>query len=547
MKGVSRRRAAVVGASLAVVAAAAVSAAPRVSALMPPSFGTPVTLPSSTGGEPSLAIDTNPGSPFQGYMYVVSPNATANGPASWYSSDGGSTWSQPVRIDNGTFGTAPGGDTDVAVQKNGHVIVTDLDVTHATVQVSTDHAATYNSGTITAPEDDRPWLSTQGNSTVYVAYHDFVGEVPIVCKSTDGGNTFPTCQQAFATPTALQPVVNCTENTVPARALVVDPTDGSLNFMFSCSTTAENAAHPPYGPLHDYYMARSTNGGTTFNTLSTVFIAQTARGQKPNYSNIFGTLASDSAGNYYALFDGTADDNHVLTHHFGVYYMWSHDKGATWHGPYEIDNGGTNVLAHFAVTSPGNVDAVWYHADAVGEPNGQCGSTGQVTNCMDGTQNDGMQPGGPVPGDWKVVMSQSTNANTMFPTFSTPTDVDPNYRHFGTICTNGIVCGGVSDRHLLDFISVAVDCSGAAHVTYGADQNSPTAYEGNPPADGPLTTVVTNQNGGALIDPPASCSPATNVPELPLVPLGVFSGAVAIGAVSWIRRRRDRGSLGATH
>ena len=40
-------------------------------------------------------------------------------------------------------------------------------------------------------------------------------------------------------------------------------------------------------------------------------------------------------------------------------------------------------------------------------------------------------------------MTQSTNANTIGGgTFSAPQTIDPNYRHYGTICTNGIVCGG---------------------------------------------------------------------------------------------------------
>src|SRR5438874_148299 len=99
--------------------------------------------------------------------------------------------------------------------------------------------------------------------------------------------------------------------------LAVDP-DIALNFLYSCSPTAENAQHPPFGPLHDYYLAKSTDGGLTWTT-HPVFQADTSNGKAPSYANIFGTLAIDSAGNYYTLFDGTADDHNADTNPYHVY------------------------------------------------------------------------------------------------------------------------------------------------------------------------------------------------------------------------------------
>jgi hypothetical protein len=525
-----------------------------------PTFGAPIVLPSSTGGEPSLAIDTsNCAAASSCHMYIDSPNATANGPAMWASSDNGAHWSAPVPVDNvAPCNPAAGGDTDVDVLPNGSVSAADLDVVWSTIQLSNDHAATFPNCTETAFEDDRPWLAHQGSSTIYVAYHDFVLEVPIVCTSTTAsGNstgTF-TCVQAFGTTAnpgdAATQLSNCAENTVPARSLLVDPTDKSLNFMYSCSTTAENAAHPPYGPLHDYYMARSTDGITY--TTSTIYVAPTSAGQAPNLANIFGNMYSDSAGNYYAVWVGTLDDNKTLENPYHVYMSTcaacATHSGSNWSAPKAIDAGdglGTHTLAHFAVTSPGNIDLVYYGTSQVGEPNGICGSTGMTHPCTDGATPDGMDfegtgtnTGGPIAGNWKVYMAQSTNALSASPTFTYST-VDPNYRHFGSICTNGIVCGGASDRHLLDFISVAVDCAGAAHVTYGADQNSATA----PPlgdakrTDGALNTIEVNQTGGLMLAPPATCAAAAVVPEVPLVPLLALI-AIGVGATAGRRRRRS--------
>ena len=248
-----------------------------------PSFGSDVVLPGGQGGEPSLAIDTSP-TAGRGNIYVGAIG-DSNGPLEWHSYNGGKTWSQPVPFD--LNGPLRGGDDDIAVNTNGNLLAADLNVSWASVQISTDHGQSFDAGTQTAPEDDRPWLTAAGQN-VYVFYHDFVAEAPVVCTSFDGGHTFPACNQAFG---ADPSVTNCAENTVPARALTVDPTNFALSFLYSCSTAAENAQHPPYGPLHDYYLAQSLDGGLTWTTYP-VFQADTSNGKAPNYANIFGRSQS---------------------------------------------------------------------------------------------------------------------------------------------------------------------------------------------------------------------------------------------------------------
>jgi hypothetical protein len=453
-----------------------------------PSFGPDTVLPGGQGAEPSMAIDTSPTSS-RNYDYVVAIG-DPNGPLEWHSYDLGKSWSAPVPFD--TSGPLRGGDSDVAVNTNGDVLAADLDVTWASVQVSNDHGMSFDAGTQTAPEDDRPWLTANGQD-VYVAYHDFVGEVPVVCTSHDGGHTFATCNQAFG---ADPSVTNCAENTVPARALSIDPTRFSLNFLYSCSTVQENLQHPPYGPLHDYYLAQSTNGGSTWTT-HPVFQADTSGGKQPNYANIFGTLAIDSAGNYYALFAGTADDRDAGANPYHVYLVTSTNHGQSWSKPVQVDhdaNGaGTHVLPHLAVTAPGNVDVVWYGTSATGEPNGVCGTIVSQSPCTAGfpPYSDPHAPA------WQVYLAQSKNALAAQPTFtqvaanSTPT-------HYGQICTNGIVCGS-SDRSLLDFISVAVDCKGFANIAYGGNTKAQEAAD-------ETYVHMARQVGGSALAAPAACA-----------------------------------------
>jgi len=460
-----------------------------------PTFGKSIVLPGAQGAEPSIAVDTTR-TKSRNYVYVAAIG-DANGPDEWHSYTGGKTWSKPVPFD--LSGPARGGDQDIVVNTNGDVLTTDLNVTHAWVQTSADHGKTCDSGTITAPEDDRPWLTAAGKN-VYVAYHDFVGETPVVCSSSDGGQTFPTCLPAYG-PDA-NSVSNCAENTVPGRSLAIDPKTKSLNFLYSCSTAAENANQPPYGPLHDYYLAQSSDGGQTWTTYP-VFAANTANGKKPNYGNIFGTLAIDSKGNYYALFDGTADDANADKNPYHVYLAVSKDHGQKWSKPVQVDHdfkgAGTHELADLAVTAPGNVDVIWYGTSRTGEPNGVCGTVVSQAPCAN---SKGKPDGFPsysaknAPA-WRVYMAQSLNALAKRPSFHEVV-VDKSPTHYGQLCSNGIVCGS-SDRSLLDYISVAVDCRGLAHITYAGNTKKQEKK-------GQTWIHVSNQAGGQRLGAPASCS-----------------------------------------
>jgi hypothetical protein len=151
------------------------------------------------------------------------------------------------------------------------------------------------------------------------------------------------------------------------------------------------------------------------------------------------------------------------------------------------------------VTTPGNVAVVWYGTTVTGEPNGVCGTLLTQSPCTDsGGKPDGFAPySDPNAPAWNVYLAQSTNALSSKPTFrqvvanATPT-------HYGEICTNGLVCGG-SDRSLLDFISVAVDCKGFAHIAYGGNTKQQEAA-------GETFVHVANQTGGSAIAPPAPCA-----------------------------------------
>jgi len=400
------------------------------------------------------------------------------------------------------------------------------------VQVSTDHGQTFNLGTASTPEADRPWFTAGSGANVYVAYHDFASETVLVCPSADGATLFTGCTDTFGAndPMAIQ---QCTTNTDIGKALRVDPIDGSLNIVFSCSTNTETTKSPPYGPVHDYYMSKSTGGGVTWNTY-TMFVADISGGKAPTLSNFWTSFVIDDQGNYYALMDGTYDDNTVPANPYHVYLLTSTDHGVHWSTTpvvidHEADGKGTHVLSDIAATAPGQIDVVFYGTTVTGEPNGVCGSVASQVPCPNGEGLPDYTASNPPP--WRVSMAQSVNALSASPTF-TQVPVTAETTHFGEICTNGLVCGA-SDRTLLDYISVGVDCGGGAHI----------AFAGNP---GELTgqapqVYEVDQTGGSTLAAPAACAAAVSSPEVPIVPVLLAIGlAAAVTALGWRRRASRR-------
>ena len=497
--------------------------APAVRADLAPQFRADSVLSGSNGAEPSIAIDTSPTAGRNDiYVSAISPGANL-----WHSYDGGQTWSTAVPFD--TAGTARGSDADVSVSDNGTVVVADLNIAYTQVQTSTDHGLTFSAGALakTTPESDRPWLTSGTGANVFVSYHDFAGETIQVCPSTDLGSTFLPCRVAEG-PNDPTIAANCAENTDISKSMRIDPIDGSLNIVFSCSTTAQNAGTPPYGPVTNYYISKSIDGGITWSSYP-MFAADTSGGKKPTVSNFWTSFAIDGAGNYYALMDGTYDDNNVAMNPYHVFLLTSTNHGVSWSTPkivdHEVDGKGTHVLSDIAVSAAGQADIVWYGTTATGEPNGICGDTAAQGPCPNGEGLPIDTAAGAPP--WKVTMAQTFDALDATPSF-TQVPVTAEITHYGEVCTNGLVCGQ-SDRSLLDYIGIALDCSGNAHVAFAAN---PTESTG-----GATTAREADQVGGTTIAPPAACSVpvGAQVPESPSIPLLPVAGAGIIVAAG-IRR-----------
>ena len=505
-------------------------------------FAKPVQLAGGCGGEPSIDTDG------QGHVYVSSPRgilaytascinggapATATGGVStWASSDHGATFGPQIGA-----GTANGGgDSDTTVDPlTGDVYLADLEAIGSDICVSHDHGATWDpfpnptgAETCTAGsapnitvgnqsgfEADREWLNVYGptatynHKDVYLIYHDFAVGIPLVWRSQDGGAFQPLAAPAFTDPTFAQQVVN---GTVMAKPVI-----DSAGNIYALVTT-EGAGQ---GPLNHLWLIKSTDHGQTWTDTSIVAGAPTAQ-----LGLVFNDMAIDGAGNLYALTLGNIDGSVPPVH---AYLFSSKDQGATWHQT-DVSPAGNPALALPALhggSQAGELAIGWYQSINTTDPND-------------------------VSGQWRYVGLESSNADSVAPTFvatalGSPSTPGVGIVHVGQICSQGILCttgqledsvspltstgSGQGNRNLADFSSVTIDSNGCAIYVY-ADDGTDTSM------DYLLKTTsndVTRQTGGCF-----AAGPVANTPEAPAGAVMGLAGVAAAGGAALLRRRKRR-------
>jgi hypothetical protein len=295
-------------------------------------------------------------------------------------------------------------------------------------------------------EQDRQWLAPDpaDASILYYGYHDFASESEVVAKSLDGGKTFPIHTVTSTDATLLTDTLPNTFSG-PVR---VDPANHlTVAQVYAISTAADNVAAcntetACFGMPKRIVAAVSTDGGLTW----TDHLAMDVAGKGNEIlGNLFPWVTWDRAGNLYVMADlGGQDAGGKPTN--GVYYAVSKDKGATWSAMHKVNKGsGAVVFPTMAGGSAGIVDFAWLESSAVDQ--------GTV-------------------GTWTLHFAQSRNATAARPTF---TEVAGPAVRTGVVCTLGILCNG--GRELADFMEIALDSFGYAHIAAPATDASDALYD----------------------------------------------------------------------
>ena len=412
------------------------------------------------GGEPSIQDDG------AGHIYITTPLGTGSiggtGVRFSRSSDGGATWVRTKDASNVEHpytdigGPVGGSDSDVLVDSTRkNLYVADLAAAFSNILRSQDGGKTFPVDTQTAFEDDREWVTTVGPN-VYVTFHDFAGNLPLIYGSTDQGVTFApfgfaNTGQIFAPSDAGFADTKC--NTLVGKP--VTDAAGTIYILTNTSTAAEDLAATCSlpAPLDRFYLSVSKDGGHTFTShlVSDLSMAGNPGQLKSgSWGHVFNQLAIDAAGNLYIDASATLDGVAPLQN----YLLVSQDHGVTFSKPIATNPQPLHgqLFPAIAAGQAGQV-AVGYYQGLFADHH-KTGSNFQFI--IDETLN-ALAPGGP-----------TFTHTQLAPLKGTTPQPDG-------ICTDGIFCGTPAssggNRNLADFESMTTDETGHLEVILPADSD----------------------------------------------------------------------------
>ena len=349
--------------------------------------------PAGGHGEPSLGVAPD------GTLFVNGDGGRGGGV--YRSTDGGVTWERvatPVE-------PMPNFDPDLAVDRDGNVWFSALNIACTATAVSRDHGDSWtsNPAACNTPVSDRQYVIPTEGGTAYLYSHQLPTFYQMAAKTTDYGQTW--------IPTA--PIE------MPDHHVLVNGGTGwggggfwnsaTGSVFFTWTDTREGTASPGFAVTRDE--------GASW----TMGAAAAAGGQQLGLGLVVG--AADEAGNVYLAWGETLDDSTA------VYFAVSTDDGATWRGPIRVDDGtGSKVFPAIAAGSPGKVAIAYYEADEPAYPS-------DVSD----------------EGRWNVTLAWTQDALADEPIFVRGT-LNPSPVKEGPICINGTTCDG--DREFLDYFQV---------------------------------------------------------------------------------------------
>lgn len=461
------RVAACVTAATTVIVAAVLTPAPAHAQSSITQLGTPVTV-GTNGNEPIVKSAPD------GTLYISALEYL-------YSSvDGGATW-QPspgtlLLNGSGNGGINQNTDSSIDVDPGGRLYLT-FDTPYAgttTTCYSDDRAKTLTCNPTTLPGGtDRMWLTAPTQNEAYLTSNEALYHT-LFFVSTDRGQSYT---PAKTTDSLLNP------NDGP---LILAPHSPLVYQPFVDNATNQTATDEEMsGPVKLHVWDPTASSPTPAAEITTPLVA--------------GAALTDAAftpdGTLYVVSEDPVLDGSGTVVGKTVEVARSKDLGATWTKlpPVTGTTTGTSAFTWLAAGADGHIGVVYYHTPVGGRADA-------------------------VNGKWDALWSETTDAESAAPTWSTHT-LDTAV-HSGAMCTTSGCLG--ANRFAGDFLGATFDRADQARVTWMREVVS-----------GTTTTTQVRYAGPA--------GPATTVGEAPSTMLLVLGGAAAVTATRWRRRRRRVG------
>jgi len=327
-----------------------------------------VNVSNQAGTQSEAGIAVNPTNS-QNLVMVANDLTDLSKMATWFSTDGGATWTANF-IDETEDGLDAGDqrfDPNVAFDSDGNVYVvysTTGTLNRVVVAKSTDGGATYSQATVVVTAGSgsanlhTSMITTRadgsGADDVLVVYaHVFGNERIEAALSLDGGATFP--------------VTNTTVNDAEQRTFLPwAAPDAAGNFQVAWEV---NQGGGTGVILHDTLDGTTLAAGTD-NTITTVqitdFAAATSHIPPQPDRGVFSIATIDvdrTSGRVYLSYTDRANSG---TNDTNIFVRFSDDAGANWGAAVQVNDDTTTTsqfLPRMAVDhTNGNIYAVWYDA-----------------------------------------------------------------------------------------------------------------------------------------------------------------------------------------
>lgn len=400
-------------------------------------FSPPATVvdPQRTEGEPLNFIDKD------GNYWESGPYGFSTAQSFIHrSTDGGNQFN--IVSFAGLRPNAPpgGGDTDVVVDDQGDAYFVDLEgLAELSCAVSEDNGNnwTTNQGCVFDTVVDRQWFAVDNgpdsgpeHNTVFLAYRQtprgsFIYSTPGADDSDDplGGVAYVNSSTDLVNPVSMG---------APCGQMRFDPV--KRNIYYPCAAGD-----------HVEITVGHVNTGQRTGIVYTNVQAPTSPGGGP-VGDIFPAVATDKAGNLYAVWIDETDHN--------VYYAASTNAGQTWSSVKQVNGNDAN-----------SNNFIW----------AQAGNAGQLAVAWLGNSSDLDSNNMPswynnreaaTAYKWFGYASLIRNATSATPTYA-QTKFTDQPMHFGQICDQGLFCtvsGG--DRTMADFMALYLDRDGSMRLVF---------------------------------------------------------------------------------
>jgi len=428
----------------------------------------------------------------------------------WHSEDGGKTFKWVIAAiakEGKPNPCAGGGDTELAVDRAGHLYFNDLTLANFSTARSDDHGASFTCSNTGVPDAavDRQWYATDGDPTsggnIYLT-NDEIGPGAVQCpvsgmvnnvlamyRSPIVGAAGSTAGIQFGPGYKITEPMSCDEGIMGNDEVSPVATKTGMNVNGKPTTLATAVKH--IYVIHDNASLNEVEVGRCFPVAFGPAVPNVSDPSGLNCQDLlvaglgnpatvrtggnFPTLTIDKTGNLYAVWE-QAPVNAGKIGNTSLKYAFSTDEGKHWSKPVTIPTGLlNNVFAWPAAGDDGRVDIAFY------------GTSAPVNTTTGGPQ--GCTNGGPdsVNGAWSLYVIQTLNGHASPPTFSAPILAGEHYIHKGSIQT--VLGGQCGDRTLGDFLQVRAGSKGEAQISYADSNNADESFAPH--------GMYVKQNGGA--------------------------------------------------